>query len=142
MVFSVDNITAIRDILNNGLVANIIAYGQREYPNESCGFLLDGGAIHPARNVISNLYDRSLTPENAFLIDDESWKLASQRKTPIIGIYHTHTNGSPDMSESDKKFLSWRDLCYVIVALVDTKPVAAKLFWWEQDLLNELPINI
>lgn len=131
----------IKEFIENGSIASVINNAQRVYPDECCGFILEGGAVFPAQNVIENLYNKSLTRQNAFLIDGESWRIASTNKNPIVCIYHSHTNGNPNMSEADQYALRWKNLCYLIVGLVDTNPTSAKLFWWE-DGLNELDINL
>lgn len=132
--------TQIKELLESSSIHNIITYAQKSYPNECCGFILEGGAIFPAQNIIETLQDKSLTSKTAFLIDAESWRLASQKH--IIGVYHSHTNGDPNMSSMDKYALRWQGLCYVIIGLVDTNPTSAKIFWWESEDLHELDINL
>lgn len=124
------------------IVYNIVPYAQMAFPNECCGFILEDGSVQPAQNVIDRLNDPSLTQKNAFLIDATSFKLASSKKSPIVCIYHSHTNGDSSMSPADKSFLKWPNLYYLIIGMVDHKPVAAKLFWWEQEILNQTAINI
>src|SRR6266516_2805088 len=116
-------------------INNVITYAQKCFPNETCGFILENGAVYPAHNVIETLNNPTLTAQNGFLIDSETWKAVSIQKFPIMCIFHSHNNGIVDMSEYDCAFLKWKDLYYVIVGLVDHKPVAAKLHWWENDNL-------
>lgn len=142
MAIDINRATQIQQLLEGGPIHSILTYAQKGYPNECCGFVLDGGAVFPAQNVIDTLYDPSLTSKVAFLIDGESWKQASSHANSIICIYHSHTNGDPRMSEMDKYTLRWKDLCYVIIGLVDTNPTSAKLFWWEGEDLHELDIKL
>ena len=133
--------TQIKELIESGPIHSIITYAQKAYPNECCGFILGNGATIPAQNIIETLYDKSLTSKNAFLIDADSWRVASSNTSPIMCIYHSHTNGDPNMSETDRMTLRWRGLCYLIVGLIDTNPTSAKLFWWDEDL-NELDIKL
>jgi len=132
----------VKGIIEAGTISGVIMYAQKAFPKECCGFILENGAIIPAQNVIENLYDKSLTSENAFLIDDESWRIASTNVNPIMCVYHSHTNGDPNMSGMDRYTLRWSGLCYLIIGLVDTNPIAAKLFWWSGEDLNELDIKL
>lgn len=133
-------IASIKEALEKTSLHEIIFHAQKAYPKECCGFILENGSIQPAHNVVESLGDRSLTSENAFLIDSESWQIAQKRGSPIIGIYHSHTNGDPEMSPVDEKFLYWRNLCYVVIALIDTNPITTRLYWWEKDKLQYIEV--
>jgi proteasome lid subunit RPN8/RPN11 len=133
--------TQFKNLLESGPINNIITYAQRAYPNECCGFVVENGAIFPSQNVIDLLQDRSLTTRNAFLIDKYSLELACTNTSPIVCIYHSHTNGDSSMSDADKHMLRWPGLFYVIIGLIDTNPTSAKIFWWE-DGLSELDIKL
>lgn len=132
----------IKELLENGPIQNVITYAQKAYPNECCGFIMKDGAIFPAQNIIETLQDKSLTSKTAFLIDDESWKIANLYTSHIACIYHSHTNGDPDMSEIDKHTLRWQDLYYVIIGLIDAGPTSINLFWWEDKDLHKLNIKL
>lgn len=142
MAFDINRATNFKTQLESGPIHNIIAYAQRTYPNECCGYVLENGAIFPGHNVIEILGDKTLTSKNAFLIDKHSWELADANASPIVCVYHSHTNGDPNMSDADQHMLTWHGWCYLIIGLVDTNPTSAKLFWWEDGSLNELDINL
>lgn len=142
MRFDLNRAIQFKELLENGSIHSIVTYAQKGYPNECCGFVLENGAVFPALNIIETLCDKSLTSRNAFLIDGESWKLASSNASRITCIYHSHTNGDPNMSSADQYALRWQGLCYLIVGLVDTNPTSAKLFWWEDEGLCELEIKL
>lgn len=142
MMIDLSRAMQIKKLIEDGSINSIAKYAQRTYPNECCGFVLENGAIFPAQNVIETLYDKSLTSKTAFLIDNESWKLASSNENRIICVYHSHTNGDPNMSKMDRHFLRWPGLCYLIIGLIDTNPISSKLFWWEEDTLYELDIKL
>ncbi len=142
MAFTIDDAIKIKERVEQISISSIIKHAQMVYPNECCGFILENGSIQSAQNVIHNLYDKSLTSRNAFLIDGQSWHIASNRESPIIGIYHSHTNGDSNMSSSDTTFLKWDSHYYLIIALTDSNPVSSKLFWWENAELKELKIKL
>ena len=112
----------------------VVAHSQRAYPHEACGFILASGVVIPALNVVDKLHDQSVTTKTGFLIDDNSWWIASTQSSPISAIYHSHTNGDSNMSEADKLTLRWKDIAYLIIGLIDACPTSAKLFWWDDDL--------
>lgn len=143
MIFDYDTAIQLKDIIEKNTIHNIITYCQKSYPNEACGFVLESGAIHPAQNIIDTLYDRSLTARDAFMIDAIGWEAANNRESPIVSIFHSHTNGDCNMSETDMAYLKWHDLCYIIVGIIDYNPVSAKMFWWNTEhKLQELIIKI
>ena len=142
MALDLNQATQIKEKLESGPLSNIVSYAQKAYPNECCGFVMESGATFPARNVIETLQNQSLTSRNAFLIDGESWEIASSHTSHITCIYHSHTNGDADMSETDKHTLRWPNLYYVVVGLIDTNPTSAKLFWWEEGILHELELKL
>jgi proteasome lid subunit RPN8/RPN11 len=142
MSFDLIRANQIKELLEKAPIHHIISYAQRTYPNECCGFILESGAVFPAHNIVESLCDKSLTSKNAFLIDNDSWNIASNRESPIAGIYHSHPNGETNMSAADYEMLHWENLYYIIVGLIDYNPVAAKMFWWEQGTLKELHIQI
>jgi proteasome lid subunit RPN8/RPN11 len=123
-------------------IQSIIKYAQQTYPNEACGFILENGVVHPAINVVESLLNKSLTSRNAFLIDAASWNTAANQQSPITAIFHSHTNGDPNMSSADMTFLRWKNYVYVVLGLIDTNPVAAKLFWWQDSELKEATLNL
>lgn len=142
MLFTLARAVNIKEQIEQISIPSIIKYAQMVYPNECCGFILENGSVHPAQNVIEDLYDKSLTGRNAFLIDEQSWQIASNRESPIIGIYHSHTNGDSNMSSADTTFLHCDEYCYLILGLVDSSPTSAKLFWWEEKELKQLTVTI
>lgn len=142
MEINLERAIKIKALLEKASLNNIIIHAQKSFPAESCGFLLQGGIVHPAHNVVETLYDSTLTSKNAFLIDNETWKTVSNSGKKIVGIYHSHTHGSADMSSADKKLLKWADMYYVVVGLVDHNPAAAKLFWWSNGELQSLELNM
>lgn len=141
MNLDLQSATNFRKLVESISLKHIISYAQISYPNECCGFVLDNGIVQPARNMVDTLGNLSLTKKNAFLIDVESWNLASTNGK-IACIYHSHTNGTPDMSSADMTYLRWNQIYYIVVALIDYAPTAAKLFWWEGEELKELILQI
>lgn len=139
--FSLNLALQLKQQIETISLSSIILYAQKAYPNECCGFVLDGGIVIPAHNVIESLYDKSLNSKNAFLIDETSWKVASTHSSPIRCIYHSHPNGDAAMSPLDMATLTWTEISYLVVGLIDTRPIVAKLYWWENGL-QELDIQL
>lgn len=136
------DIDKIKNIIETTSMRDIIMYAQKTYPNECCGFVLEDGLVHPAHNVIESLYDKALNSKNAFLIDDASWQSANQRDSKIMAIYHSHINGDANASASDRVFFKWPDIFYLVIGILDTSPIAANLYWWEEKSLRVISLNI
>ena len=137
-----NKIEEIKELIRAAAINNVIAYAQISFPNENAGFIFANGAVQSTCNIIETLGDKSLTSQNAFLIDSESWNIASKYHSPVICVYHSHTNGSTEMSQSDQVFLKWPNLCYLIVGILDHHPTAAKLYWWQENELQEISIQL
>lgn len=119
----------------------MIFYAQRTYPNEACGFIFGDGNVQSANNIIEEMHHPGLNRKNAFLIDDQSWAMAQSSGKQIACIFHSHNDGSSDMSETDRHTLDYDMICYVIVGMQDHNPVSVKLHWWEDDILNSEEIT-
>lgn len=136
------NAAEVKKLLEDGPIYHILQYAQKAYPSEACGFVLIDGVIFPAMNEIARLNDSSLNTKNAFLIDSETFREASSREIPIVCIYHSHSDGSADMSMYDKASLCFDYIYYIIIGVFDHRPISAKLHWWNNKELNSIDINL
>lgn len=133
------NIDIINNIVSILPIQDLIAHARFKFPGESCGFFFSNGGYYTGHNVIDKLNIPSITHKNAFMIDEETCKRAFNRQD-TIGIFHSHTDGSSDMSESDRAFLSSPSLCYLIIGIKDYMTVSMKIHWLENN--NLLSTNI
>ena len=129
-----------QQIYTQHTVASLLDHAYKALPNECCGLLLANGTIHPANNVAHLLGDARLTQRTAFMIDQDSWSKASNRESPIIGIYHSHTDGNADMSPSDRLYLNRPELCYLIIGITE-QYTNIKLHWWTEQELHHIIIQ-
>jgi proteasome lid subunit RPN8/RPN11 len=89
-------------------------------PREACGLLLgkemQEGQVQVSRLVpMNNIAD---DPRSGYLIDPEDYLLtdreAAAEGLAVVGVYHSHPDGSPTPSETDRE-LAWPDWSYVII---------------------------
>ncbi len=97
-------------------------HAQHQYPYEACGFLLghvrdNSTSVHvivPAANVAA-----PETRKRAYHIDPRHWmrteQQASRQGLTIVGIYHSHPDAEPMLSQTDIDAL-WPNLIYLIVS--------------------------
>lgn len=74
----------------------IVAHAESEMPKEACGLVVKAGAKHRvvrARNLHQD-------PTQQFSLDPDAW-LEVGVDEAVIGIYHSHTKGSPEPSMTD-----------------------------------------
>jgi proteasome lid subunit RPN8/RPN11 len=128
-------------ILSNDTIKQMFFYAQKAYPNESCGFVFDDGGVLGANNAIEEMRQPSLNAKNAFLIDANSWAIAKSSGKRIMCIFHSHNNGSSDMSDADVHMLNLDKICYIIIGMLDHNPVSVKIHWWEQGELRSEEIS-
>lgn len=141
-MMNLEQATQLKEIIEGTAANNILTHSQKMFPFEACGFVLEDGVVVPSYNSIEALNNPVLTKKNAFLINKEGWQAAMSLGKKILGIWHSHTDGSIEMSNADKKFLLWPDLCYIIVGLVDHNPTGARLYWWDKDILEHVEITL
>ncbi|MBL41485.1 MAG: hypothetical protein CMM49_02365 [Rhodospirillaceae bacterium] len=108
------------------IINKIKLEAKKTFPEECCGFLsgirnkeiykID--EFHPSENI-------SQTPELGFEINPEC-QINLQKKLrlsnrKILGIYHSHPNGSVNLSAKDIYFFNDKGLLWFIVALREKK---------------------
>lgn len=108
-------------------------HAQHLYPYEACGFLLghvrnNSTSVHvivPAANVAA-----PETRKRAYHIDPRQWmrteQQASRQGLTIVGIYHSHPDAEPMLSQTDISAM-WPRLVYLIIsagAKADDPPAA------------------
>lgn len=96
---------------------------RREMPYEACGVLAGHGdrvtrAI-PLPNVASE-------PAHAYLAEPESLYQVlldmEERGEELIGIYHSHPNGPPALSDRDREQAFWPGVVHLVVSLAAGQP--------------------
>ena len=100
----------------------LVAEAREGAPAEICGVL--GGEFdadwshvrssHPTENVAEKPRTRyRIDPEEAL----EVFERLESRGEEIVGFYHSHPDGPPKPSETDRESATWPDRSYVIVSL-------------------------
>lgn len=113
------------------------------YPEEACGLLL--GKFTKSEEVPASRTGVSPTDTGARTIElqdtENCWpgdrrkhfeiapeemlaaqKSARERDLDIIGVYHSHPDGSPIPSETDRQ-LAWNEYFYLIVSVVEGRAI-------------------
>lgn len=70
--------------------------GALRYPNEACGFVVKKGKKVKA----IEMPNESPNPKNQFLMNPTAWSDAEELGE-ILGVWHTHINGTPKPSDAD-----------------------------------------
>jgi proteasome lid subunit RPN8/RPN11 len=107
---------------DNSYVAAILQAVREAYPNEACGLLVGrAGLIHEAIPVTNIARD----PRRAYAIAPEDLlavhRSASRRDEAIVGVFHSHPDGPPELSAHDRAQaqIGWT---YVVVATNGSEP--------------------
>ena len=99
----------------------IEAQAQAAFPGECCG-LIEGRrdnnraqvlALHPARNIAARPDRFEVHPEDHFA----ALKAARANGRAIIGCYHSHPNGAPEPSVTDRAGAGEENFLWLIAAL-------------------------
>lgn len=94
------------------------------WPLEACGLLeatgVGGPTVITAVHPLPNLHPE---PQRRYTIDPEAWlrleHAARQRGRTIAGVWHSHPNGDPTPSPTDRK-LAWPGWSYLIAGVTNT----------------------
>lgn len=103
--------------VTSGVIATLLEEATKAHPAECCGLLLgDGGRIVrvvPAANVHPS-------PESHFEIDPSALiaahRGAREGGPQVLGYYHSHPNGRPDPSATDRAAASGDGRIWAIIA--------------------------
>jgi len=107
--------------LPDDLAARVLLAASRAFPNECCG-LIEGAetadgwralAVHEAKNIAED-------PQRRFLIDPQAqfdlMRALRDANTRIIGCFHSHPDGDPSPSATDRAEAYESDFLYLIAA--------------------------
>lgn len=73
-------------------------YAKNLAPKEACGIvaIIDGKQkFWPCKNIADD-------QENFFALDPDDWEACEDKGGEIIGVFHSHPNGSSELSKADK----------------------------------------
>ncbi len=132
-------------LVNQRVIRGIKYSANLTYPNECCGFL-SGKKIkelcsidkyHPCDNI-------SQLPKKEFKIDPV-YHIKLQKKLrnlgkKIIGVYHSHPNGSLELSKKDIDYFGDSDLLWFIIALDEKNDTKIKAYSKKNDIREKFII--
>jgi proteasome lid subunit RPN8/RPN11 len=93
-------------------------HANNEKPNESCAILF--GIVDSQKTTVKEIFlteNIERSPVN-FTISNEQlincYKTAEEKKTEVVGIFHSHPNSEAYPSETDRKFMYSNPVVWVI----------------------------
>jgi proteasome lid subunit RPN8/RPN11 len=120
MILMTNTITKI--CISRHLISVVQNHAQRDYPCEACGFLIGharGNIITVSDVIPATNAAAAATRKRAYRIDPRHWMRTEQHVSSqglmIIGIYHSHPDQMPMLSQTDINAL-WPSLIYLIVS--------------------------
>ncbi len=124
-------------ILSQSIKKILMNHAENENPNESCALLYGNDEIVSEVFLTKNIEESpvNFTISNEQLI--EGYKIAEERKLPVIGIFHSHPNSEAYPSSTDKKFMKNNQYVWVIYSGVNKN---FKAYVLESDII-EIPIE-
>lgn len=100
----------------------LVSHAESERPNESCA-LLFGKTNHNVVITDILLTENINKSPTSFAISNEqlirAYQDAEDKKTNIVGIFHSHPNSAAFPSETDKKFMNSNPVVWLIYSGVD-----------------------
>ena len=102
------------------------------FPRECCGLIegRDGKIdfLHPVKNLSTQNHRFEIDPREQFRLLKET----RARGTDIIGCYHSHPNGRPEPSITDREGAGEDDFLWLVIALTGPQsPVTIQAFVFE-----------
>lgn len=112
-------------------------HSENEEPNESCAILFGKGNIVSEVFITKNIKESpvNFTISNEQLI--KAYDVAEQKKTKVIGIFHSHPKSEAYPSNTDKKFMHSNPVVWVIYSGVSKDFRAYTL----ESEIKEIPIK-
>lgn len=129
----------------------IIAQGEREFPNECCGFIIGDAAIEEVR-PIANIQNRKHAEDPAAFVRDARTAFlmepkehlavmneVDRRKLALKIVYHSHPDHDAYFSPTDRAAAcsfdpsepDYPDTAYVVMSIRSAKFVRAAAFVWD-----------
>lgn len=117
-------------------------HAQNEAPNESCAVLFgstDGktstvNEVFLAKNIENSPVNFTISNEELIKI----YKIAEEKKTDVVGIFHSHPSSEATPSNTDKKFMETNPVVWIIFSGISE---TFRAFVLESDI-TEIPIEI
>ena len=124
-------------ILSESIKKILTNHAENENPNESCALLYGNGEIVSEVFLTKNIEESpvNFTISNEQLI--EGYKIAEEKKLPVIGIFHSHPNSEAYPSSTDKKFMHSNPVVWIIYSGINKD---FKAYFLESDII-EIPIE-
>lgn len=120
-------------ILSQSIKKILTNHAENENPNESCALLYGNDETVSDVFLTKNIEESpvNFTISNEQLI--EGYKIAEERKLPVIGIFHSHPNSEAYPSSTDKKFMHSNPVVWIIYSGVNKN---FKAYVLESDVLE------
>ena len=93
-------------------------HADNERPNESCAVLF--GSVIGDDAVVSEVFlteNTEKNPQNFTISNEElmqAYRVAEEKKTSIVGIFHSHPDSEAYPSDTDRKFMHSNPVVWVI----------------------------
>ncbi len=128
-------------VLDQQYIDEMIAHARADAPNECCGIIAgkDGRPmrLYRAINAEASPYRYSVDAKDLLRIhrdaDSNGWE--------FLVIYHSHTHTEAYPSPTDVRLATWPDAYYVLVSLMEERPVV-RAFRIEDGTITEEPIEL
>ncbi|MTD34037.1 C40 family peptidase [Paludibacterium denitrificans] len=98
-------------MLDPYLIAEMLKHAEAAYPNEACGLIVAAGK-KPLLVVCQNVDEQ---PGQQFTISADDYE-AAEECGPVIAVWHSHVNESPEPSMADRQLIEATGLPWHIVS--------------------------
>jgi len=130
-----------RIIIPLAFFESMIAHCREAYPNEACGILAGRDMLISALYSMTNI-EPSPT---SFLMDPAGqfrvMKELRSKSLSMAAIYHSHPCSAAAPSARDKELAFYEEVVYIIVSLMEIKPVI-KGFWIKEGEVRGVEIAV
>ena len=120
-------------ILSQSIKKILTQHAENENPNESCALLYGNDETVSEVFLTKNIEESpvNFTISNEQLI--EGYKIAEEKKLPVIGIFHSHPNSEAYPSSTDKKFMHSNPVVWIIYSGINKN---FKAYLLESDIIE------
>ncbi|MFD1587715.1 desampylase [Halorientalis brevis] len=121
-------------VLSRGVYDDVVEHARTGSPEEVCGILggefgadeSHAGASYRTDNAAdAPRTEYAIDPEEQFAVMDD----VEDAGRDVVGFYHSHPQGPPRPSQTDRARATWEGYTYVIVSLDGAHPYVGAWRW-------------
>ena len=129
-------------VLSRDVYDDLVTHAREGAPEEVCGILGGEFGDEESRAVDGHRTENAASaPRTEYAVDPEEqfavMETIEDADRAVVGFYHSHPQGPPVPSQTDRTQATWADYSYVIVSLDGAHPYVGSWRWTGESFKQE-----